>query len=89
MSTATATLTMTGRRELAQRVSSDLEVTLYWDASDDSTSVEVHHFLTGETIAFVVRPEWALDAFYHPFAHLALASGSELPEEGSKLSPWN
>ena len=77
---STATLTMTGRRELAQRVSSDLEVTLYWDPGDDTTTVEVHHFRTGETIAFHVRPEFALDASYHPFAHLALASATEVQE---------
>ena len=62
------------RRELAQRVSGGLEITLYWSAADDSTSIEVFQPDSGEVVAFAVPPERALDAFYHPFAHLALAS---------------
>ena len=59
------------RRELAERVTGDLEVTLYWSPRDDSISVEVYQPSTDETITFRVAPERALDAFYHPFAHLA------------------
>jgi hypothetical protein len=65
-----------GRRELAFRRSGGLEIALYWDANADGTSVEIHHTATGETISFQVRPEQALDAFHHPFAHLA-AEGDE------------
>ena len=61
------------RRELAHRVSGDVEVTLYWSAADDSTSVEVWQPASGERLAFVVPGEDALDAFHHPFAHLPLA----------------
>jgi hypothetical protein len=66
-----ATITFVPRRELARRVNSGLEVTLYWDARDNSTSIEVYHADTAETIAFPVPAERALDAFHHPFAHLA------------------
>ena len=58
------------RRELARRANDGLEITLYWDGRDNSTSIEVHHTATEETISFPVRPELALDAFHHPFAHL-------------------
>jgi len=60
-------------RELARRVSGGLEVTLYWDESDNSTSVEVWQQTSGEALAFAVAGEQALDAFYHPFAHMPVA----------------
>jgi hypothetical protein len=59
------------RRELAHRRTGGLEITLYWDADDDSTSIEIHQTATQETIRFPVPPTRALDAFHHPFAHLA------------------
>ena len=66
------------RRELAHRLSGGVEVTLYWDCDDNSTSVEVWQHASGETLAFAVPAECALDAFYHPFAHLPTAFG-EIP----------
>jgi hypothetical protein len=62
-------------RELAHRVSGGIEVTLYWCAADNSTSIEVWQPASEERLAFVVPREQALDAFYHPFAHLPMASG--------------
>lgn len=68
------------RRELARRVSSGLEVTLYWNSFDNSTSVEVWRHTSDGTVAFAVSRERALDAFYHPFAHLPTAFGDLPPE---------
>ncbi len=65
-----AALLWDSRRELARRASGGLEVALYWDSDDNSTSVEVCQHASGETLAFAVARERALDAFYHPFAHL-------------------
>ena len=62
------------RRELATRVSPGLEITLFWDRCDNSTSIDIHHTSTDETISFRVPPGRALDAFHHPFAHLAPAA---------------
>jgi hypothetical protein len=59
------------RRELARRVNGGLEITLYWRAHDNSVSIDIHHTATGETIGFPVRSDRALEAFHHPFAHLA------------------
>ena len=70
------------RRELAQRVSGGLEITLYWSAADNSTSIEVFQPDSGEVVAFAVPRERALDAFYHPFAHLALVSVDPLAPVG-------
>jgi hypothetical protein len=66
-----AELTTIARRELARRVTGGLEITLYWNARDDSVSIEVYQATTAETIAFPVPADQALDAFNHPFAHLA------------------
>jgi len=65
-----ATLTETTRRELARRVSGGLEIALFWDKRDNSTSIDLHHEDVDETISFRVPPDRALDAFNHPFAHL-------------------
>jgi hypothetical protein len=67
----TGTFTIVPRRELARRVNGGLEITLYWDVRDNSTTIEVPHVDTAETIAFPVAAHRALDAFHHPFAHLA------------------
>lgn len=58
------------RRELAHRVSGGIDVTLYWSPVDNGTTVEVWDSASEETIVFGVRPERALEAFYHPFAQL-------------------
>jgi hypothetical protein len=71
MTVATPVPIPTPRLELAFRTSGGLEITLYWDAEARSTSVEVHQPATHETIALSVPEESALDAFHHPFAHLA------------------
>jgi hypothetical protein len=67
---ATRIATIRSRRELATRVNGGLQITLYWDSRDNSTSVDLYHAATGETISFRVPPGRALDAFHHPFAHL-------------------
>jgi hypothetical protein len=59
------------RRELA---SGGIEVTLYWSAHDNCTSVEIWQPEPEETLTFRVGSEWALNAFYHRFAHLPTAS---------------
>jgi hypothetical protein len=71
----------TSARELARRVSGTLDVALYWRAHDNATSVVLRHLLSGETIAFAVARDRALDAFYHPFAHLPVTV--DLETEGA------
>lgn len=61
------------RLELAHRASGGIEVTLYWSAQDNSTSIEVWQPASEETLVFNVAGEQALDAFHHPFAHLPTA----------------
>lgn len=57
-------------KELAHRVGGGIAITLYWNADDDGTSVEIFHAATGQTLHFAVPRDRALDAFYHPFVHL-------------------
>jgi hypothetical protein len=75
--TTTAATISTKRRELARRVAGELEITLYWHAADDSTSIEIWHPASdGTLLRFAVPGEEALDAFYHPFAHLQTAAAA-------------
>lgn len=79
-----AALLCDSRRELARRTSGGVEVTLYWDSADDCTSIEIWQYASGETLAFAVPRERALDAFYHPFAHLPTAGTPSLATERVK-----
>jgi len=63
------------RRELAHRQTGGLEVTLYWHTDDGGTSIDIRQEATEETMSFPVPPDQALDAFHHPFAHLASQGG--------------
>ena len=65
-------------RELAHRVSGGITVTLYWNERDDGTSVEIFHAATEQTLHFSVPQQHALDAFYHPFAHVPTPAGEPL-----------
>ena len=90
MSTATAISIPAPRQELAFRTSGGLEITLYWDAEEQTASVEVHQPATQETIAFTVPDQDALDAFHHPFAHLgrATTNAQDEPPLKSRSRSW-
>jgi hypothetical protein len=64
------------RRELAHRSSGGLEVALCWCEDSGRTTIEIWQAATEELFAFPVAPERALDAYYHPFAHLPTTSGA-------------
>jgi hypothetical protein len=64
------------RRELAHRVGGGLEVTLYWNTGDNSTSIEVHHLDSETHMRFAVPADKALDAFYHPLTHVRYSSAA-------------
>jgi hypothetical protein len=67
--TVAAAAVINRRRELAHRIAGGLEVTLYWHAEDDSTSIELFHVESDTTLRFAVPADQALDAFYHPLLH--------------------
>ena len=47
-----------------------MDVTLYWNAPDDRTSVVLSVHATEEVMEFTVAKERSLDAFYHPYVYL-------------------
>jgi hypothetical protein len=57
-------------RELAHRVTSDIEVSLLWRQLDNSLTLRLAEIGSGIEFEFGVRPEDALDAFHHPYAYL-------------------
>jgi hypothetical protein len=59
------------RRELAERSSAGLEVTLLWDPRDDSLTVVLQDTRAGARFEIPVEGARALDVFQHPFAYLA------------------
>ena len=68
------------RRELAHRASNGIEVFLFWDACSNEVSIEVVDQHEDSAFELRVDAESALDAFYHPYAQLAV-SGIDLEQE--------
>jgi hypothetical protein len=64
-------LTDSPLRELASRVSSGAEITLFWNERTGAVTVSVRNRDSGQHIEFAAAPAKALDAFYHPYAHAA------------------
>ena len=58
-------------RELAARETDGICVQLLWNQDDGALAVSVEDERSGERFRFVVEPDRALDAFYHPFAYAA------------------
>jgi hypothetical protein len=56
-------------RELAQRSTGPVEITLYWDACGDEVMVELIDRGGGASFQVFVAPDRALDAFNHPYAY--------------------
>jgi hypothetical protein len=63
-------------RELAQRTTGPVEITLYWDSCGDEVMVELIDRGGGASFQIFVPPHRALDAFHHPYAY---ASSLECP----------
>jgi len=57
------------RRELANRVSNGIEVTLFWGPSNGEVVVEVIDHASDHGFELAVPSERALDAFHHPYAY--------------------
>jgi hypothetical protein len=69
-------------RELAQRTSGDVEVTLLWSAFDDRLAVTVSDSRSGEWFVLDAAADNALDVYHHPFAHIT--SQTPIGEPASK-----
>jgi hypothetical protein len=67
-----ATTAFIPRRELANRAADGIDVTLFWNAADDSLAVVVYDSKSDELREFAVRPDQAMNAFHHPYVYSAL-----------------
>jgi hypothetical protein len=63
--------TLTERRELANRTSDGIEITLFWSKPSNQVTVAVLDTHSDEALEFDVDGSAALDAFNHPFAYAA------------------
>jgi hypothetical protein len=61
----------TDYRELAQRASDGVEVTLYWHETRHELTVHVSDQRSGECFELAADPDRALDVFHHPFSYAA------------------
>ena len=61
----------TDRRELAQRTSDGIEVTLFWNKPSAQVTVAVLDTRSEQALEFEVDGSRALDAFKHPYAYAA------------------
>jgi hypothetical protein len=59
------------KRELAYRATDGMEVSLLWDPSDDSLTVTVTNWKTGDVFDVAARRDNALEVFRHPYVHAA------------------
>jgi hypothetical protein len=59
------------RRELAQRTSDGIEVTLLWTKSTNVITIAVIDTHSAEELEFEVDGASAVDAFKHPYAYAA------------------
>lgn len=62
---------LTGRRELAHRVSDGIEITLLWSKPSTQVTIAVLDTRSDEALEFEVDGSAALDAFRHPYAYAA------------------
>jgi hypothetical protein len=70
-------------KELAQRVSAGIEVSLCWNERTNRVTVKVYDARVDEAVEFEVDGRTALDAYRHPFAYAAaerIASTSLAPD---------
>ena len=58
-------------RELAYRITDEIEVSLRWDPSDDRLTVAVTNRRTGTGFELLARSDEALDVFHHPHTYAA------------------
>jgi hypothetical protein len=61
--------TVTNIKELAHRVADGVEVSLLWNAGDDSLRVVVVDARAGTAFEVSAPSDNALDVFYHPYAY--------------------
>jgi hypothetical protein len=64
-------------KELAQRETDGIAVSLLWDTVTDRLTVSVQDWRTGEAFDLTAQAHEAMDVFHHPFAY-ATRAGVEI-----------
>jgi hypothetical protein len=72
-------------RELAQRATDGLEVTLFWRETTNELSVSVSDERSGAYFELATEPHQALDVFYHPYSYAAFKG---IPYDDALLASW-
>ena len=67
-------------RELAERASNGTQVRLLWRQGTRQVWVEVWEPGSDRVLVIPVRPEWALDAFHHPYAYAGVLGIGPTPQ---------
>jgi hypothetical protein len=66
--------------ELDHRRIDGIEVTMFWDSSNERVTVAVNDIKGGDSFEILVLPgESAMDVFHHPFAYAAVADRKRPP----------
>jgi hypothetical protein len=68
-------------RELAQRLTGDVEVVLLWHPDTNSLELSLHDLAAHVGCQVMVAPEHAIDAFYHPYVYAAACGVHREDEE--------
>jgi hypothetical protein len=70
-------------RELAQRLTGDVEVLLLWHPDVDLVELSLHDQANGAHCQVAVAPEHAIDAFYHPYVYATACDLSRDEDEAT------
>jgi hypothetical protein len=70
-------------RELAQRLTGEVEVLLLWHPDIDLVELSLHNQASGTGCQVVVAPEHAIDAFYHPYVYATACDLSRDEDEAT------
>ena len=62
-------LTRSPLRDLASRINSGVEVTLFWNEHTGALIISVWNSESDKHMQFVSEPDKALHAFYHPYTY--------------------
>jgi hypothetical protein len=66
------------RRELAQRTTNGVSVSLFWETVGNTLSLEVYDEAADEFFQLDVPKDRAMDAFHHPYVYRAQAEAWQL-----------
>ena len=73
-------------RELAQRLTGEVEVLLLWHPDIDLVELSLYDQASGAGFQVVVAPEHAIDAFYHPYVYATACDVNREDEDEATIN---